>query len=84
MTPRKPNSFIPQVAEEEGLSKEIVEDIINFYWKEVRKILTSLGEKRLKLVNFGTFEARKKVLEQLKMKYDGGEAMKTELDFLEV
>lgn len=65
MTPKKANTFIPKVAEEMKLPEDVVEDIINFYWRDVRITLTGLKEKRIKLASFGTFEVRKKMLEAL-------------------
>ena len=60
MTPRKINTLFSSISSEVGLSVEAVSDILDFYWKEVRKELEEPEHITLRLEHFGTFEIRKK------------------------
>lgn len=55
MKPSKAKQFIPQVAEQTGVSEECASAIINFYWQEVRKSLSGLKHSRVHLTNLGDF-----------------------------
>lgn len=67
MTPNKYKDFVSAVAEKMSLSEELVEDIISFYWKEIRRQLDNPEELELNLRNFGRFIIRPKHLfEQIK------------------
>lgn len=55
MRPTKAKVFIPEVAEEQSLSEETVEAIINFYWREMRKSLSQLKHSRVHITNLGDF-----------------------------
>ena len=69
MTPRKPNTFFPEVASELNVSEELVDSVIDFYWKDIRKQLTEPADLNIMLVEFGTFEIRRKQVEYLIAKY---------------
>lgn len=55
MRPKKAKVFIPIVATELALPEELVEDVINYYWQEIRKSLSSLKHNRIHLTNLGDF-----------------------------
>ena len=55
MRPKKAKEFIPKIAEQLGLSEKLVEDIVDFYWQDVRKNLSSLNHQRIHLTNLGDF-----------------------------
>lgn len=55
MRPKKAKVFIPIVASELALPEELVEDIVNYYWQEIRKSLSSLKHNRIHLTNLGDF-----------------------------
>lgn len=69
MIPRKPNSFFPEVASELDVTEELVESVVDFYWKDVRKQLTEPTDISITLIDFGVFEVRKKQVEYLIAKY---------------
>ena len=58
MKPKKAKEFIPIVAEKESVSEELVKDIVNFYWAEVRKNLSMLTHTRIHLTNLGDFTVK--------------------------
>lgn len=55
MKPRKSKELIPIVAEELGLSQQMVSDVTSFYWQEIRKSLSSLKHSRVHVTNLGDF-----------------------------
>lgn len=55
MRPKKAKEFIPEVAIETSLPEDLIEDIINYYWSEVRKSLSTLKHSRIHITNLGDF-----------------------------
>ena len=64
MIPRKAKSFYPEIAESFNLSEDLIEAVIDFYWKEIKKQLTEPEHLALLVENLGTFEVRRKPLER--------------------
>ena len=68
LRPKKAKEFIPSVAAEINISEDIVTDVINYYWREVRKNLSSLTCSRIHVTNLGDFVTKYwKVDEKLQM-----------------
>ena len=55
MRPKKAKELIPDVAKETDVSEQLVKDIVDFYWQEVRKSLSSLKHSRVHITNLGDF-----------------------------
>jgi nucleoid DNA-binding protein len=55
LKPRKSTSLIPEVAQETGYSEDVVETVVSYYWREIRKQLSSLAHSRVHVVNLGDF-----------------------------
>lgn len=55
MRPRKAKEFIPEIAQQTGVSVEAAEQIIGFYWENVRKGMSGLQHARIHLTNLGDF-----------------------------
>jgi hypothetical protein len=55
LRPKKAKEFIPIVSKKIELEDSLVEDVILFYWKEIRKNLSSLTHVRVHLTNLGDF-----------------------------
>lgn len=55
MRPKKAKELIPEVAKELDLPEEMIKEIIDFYWQEVRKSLSSLKHSRVHITNLGDF-----------------------------
>ena len=55
MRPRRAKEFIPIVAEQLSLQSTLVEDVIDYYWEEIRKSLSGLKHQRVHLTNLGDF-----------------------------
>lgn len=55
LNPKKANVLIPKVAEKLSLPTPLVEDVVNYYWQEVRRNMSSLSHSRVHIANFGDF-----------------------------
>ena len=55
MRPKKAKEFIPIVAEQLELPQDCISDIVNYYWEEMRKSLSSLKHQRIHATNLGDF-----------------------------
>lgn len=62
MIPKKYSSIFKDVSEELDISQNLLEDIIGFYYKEVRKNLTELKYPRINVEGLGQFVARSGVV----------------------
>ena len=63
LKPKSHKSFFQDVASEIGVHKDVVEDIVAFYYGKVRKNLSNLTDTHINVSNLGTFKLRKKRLE---------------------
>mgnify|MGYP003335214131 FL=1 len=55
MRPKKAKLFIPDVASKLDLPESLIEDLIDYYWGEVRKSLSGLKHQRIHITNLGDF-----------------------------
>lgn len=55
MHPKKAKDFIEEVANEVALSKDIVNDVIAFYYRQLRHNLSCLSHNRVHVTNLGDF-----------------------------
>jgi nucleoid DNA-binding protein len=55
LNPRKAKDFISDVAAELDLSETLINDVVIYYWQEVRKSLSSLKNSRIHITNLGDF-----------------------------
>jgi nucleoid DNA-binding protein len=69
LVPKKAKEFIPLVAKELNLDEDLVDVIVNTYWKEVRLALNELKANRVNVINFGIFISRKNRLVETEKKY---------------
>lgn len=58
MIPKKVNKLYSVVAEDLNVSQTLVEDVVEFYYKEVRKNLSELSEPRINIDGLGHFVAK--------------------------
>lgn len=58
MKPTKAKDLIPAVVAICDLKKNEVEDIVNFYWREVRRSLSSMKHTRVHVTNLGDFKVK--------------------------
>ena len=59
MVPKKTRDLYQQVAEEKDVSKNLVENLMEFFYKELRDNLTNLKHPRINVPGLGHFVIRK-------------------------
>lgn len=64
MRPIKSKALIDQVAKETDLPKSTVEDIVNFYWKDVWEQLTKAENVKVHVTNLGDFNIKHWLLDK--------------------
>jgi nucleoid DNA-binding protein len=69
MLPKNSKHYIIPTAEKLNTSPTLVEDVISFYFSELRKTLSNLSFQTIKVENFGSFKAKEKELSKLNIKY---------------
>jgi nucleoid DNA-binding protein len=62
MNPKKVKKIYEAVAEDLNLNKDLVEDLVEFYYKDVRKLLTNLEHPRINVDGLGQFVAKPKAV----------------------
>ena len=62
MNPRKPKRIYDNVSEELNVSKYLVEDLVEFYYKDVRRLLTNLEYPRINIDGLGQFVIKPKTV----------------------
>lgn len=55
LKPKKSKDFIEDVANSLQISQDVVKDVVDYYWREVRKSLSSLSHSRIHVTNLGDF-----------------------------
>ena len=71
MIPKSHKIFIKPTAEELSVSETLVEDVVEFFYSDVRRTLNELKSLNVKIDNLGTFKIKEKELSKLKSKLEG-------------
>lgn len=58
MKPKKSRLLYQEISEENDLSKDLVENLVDFYYKNVRTLLSELYHPRINITGLGIFTAR--------------------------
>lgn len=69
MIPKKPEKIVKQVSEDLDLPETLVDDIISFYYKEIRKTLSSLEHIRIDVTGLGHFVIKRGSVSRMTKKY---------------
>lgn len=68
LNPSKAKDLIPEVANELNFSQDLINDVVTYYWQEVRKNLSSLKDSRIHITNLGDFIVKHwKIEEKIKV-----------------
>tara|TARA_R110000803_G_scaffold210668_1_gene283100 strand:- start:3309 stop:3695 length:387 start_codon:yes stop_codon:yes gene_type:complete len=59
MKPKKARLLYQELSEEKDLTKGLVEDLVDFYYKNVRTLLSELHHPRINITGLGLFTTRK-------------------------
>lgn len=70
MIPKKASSFIPSTAEETGHTEDLVKAVTDYYWKELRKSLSTIEEPKIIAEGIGTFRMKHWKLKEKREKYN--------------
>jgi flagellar motility protein MotE (MotC chaperone) len=58
MVPKKSSTIVKVIAEENDVSQQKVDAIVNFFYKEVRKNLSNISDLKINLPGLGVFQLR--------------------------
>lgn len=64
MKPKNHKYFFEDVSKEIGVHKDVVDDLVTFYYAKLRKNLSDLSDTHINVTGLGTFILRKKKLEK--------------------
>jgi nucleoid DNA-binding protein len=64
LKPKNHKSFFESVAKEVGVHKDVVDNLVAFYYKKVRNSLSNLEDTHINVASLGTFSLRKSRLEK--------------------
>lgn len=64
MKPKKANILYQEIAEEKDISKPLVENVIEFYYRNVRTLLSELYHPRINITGLGVFVARARSIDK--------------------
>lgn len=69
MIPKRPKKLYKELSEDLDISESMVDDIVSFYYKEVRKTLSSLDHLKVNLPGLGDFLLRTTSVKSMIKKY---------------
>ena len=69
MIPKKSKVLYKELAEEKGISEQLVENLMTFYYRKVRENLSGLTHTRIHIDGLGQFVVKPKTVEKLISKY---------------
>ena len=69
MNPKKHKVFKEGLDEEFDVSKELIDDLIHFYYSEVRSALSEFKDININIENLGSFSLKKNKLEKSVIKH---------------
>lgn len=70
MTPKKVKTIINKTSEDLNISESIIDDVISFYWKQVRNSIVEVKNDSLKINGLGTFNVKSWKLNGIIDKYE--------------
>jgi len=71
LIPKSHKLFIKPVAEELGISEILVDDVVGFYYSELRKNLHDMESVSIKVERLGTFKVKPKEIKSMQLKLAG-------------
>ena len=70
MNPKKVKELYKITAEELNVKEDLVRDLTDMYWKEIRKSITDLKHPSIYAAGLGTFNAKSWKLAEIREKYE--------------
>lgn len=68
LNPKKAKEYIKPTAEALKVDESLVQALTDFYWKQVRKAMSSLQGPRIEVANFGSFRIKHWKLDEEKVR----------------
>tara|TARA_R100000278_G_C5466822_1_gene162987 strand:- start:559 stop:945 length:387 start_codon:yes stop_codon:yes gene_type:complete len=69
MNPKKSKEFIQEISEDLNIDTDLVEDLVDFYYKECRDVLSNLKHIRLNIEGLGHFISRPNLIKKAISRY---------------
>jgi nucleoid DNA-binding protein len=69
MTPKKPSDLYRQVSEDLNYSESLIEDLVEFFYKDLKENLVSLKHPRINVLGLGHFEVKRYMVNKHIEKY---------------
>ncbi len=70
MIPKKPKLLYKQLAEETNLNETLIDNLITFYYKEIRSEMSALNHTKIYIDGLGQFVVKSKTVDNLILKYE--------------
>jgi len=70
MKPKKSKEFIKETSEELNIKEHLVQNVIDFYWKNIRINISNLEFHSINVANLGTFKVRSSKIKKIKKDYN--------------
>jgi hypothetical protein len=64
LNPKKFKEIINEVAEQGNYDKQLVSEVLDFYWNNVRKCISSVAYPRINVDGLGVFRVKPRILEK--------------------
>ena len=69
MNPKKFKHILDEITQDIDCDKQLVSDVMDFYWANVRKSILNVAYPRINIESFGAFKLKPKVLQKTITKY---------------
>ena len=64
MKPKKARLLYKEISEQKDISSNLVENLLDFYYKNVRTLLSELHHPRINITGLGIFTARERAIKK--------------------
>ena len=70
MIPVKPKILFKQIAEEDDINQQLIDDVVTHYYRTIRVLLSELKHTRINIDGIGQFVVKPKAVQKLIDKYN--------------
>lgn len=70
MIPVKPKILFKQIAEEDDINQQLIDDVVTHYYRTIRSLLSELKYTRINIDGIGQFVVKPKAVQKLIDKYN--------------
>jgi len=69
LNPKKFKHILEEIAKEVDCDKQLMSDVMDFYWSNVRKSMLTIAYPRINIESLGMFKLKPRVLDKTILKY---------------